>query len=146
MKNIFGEIAVLFAYPQHLILLFARVMIAYGFVQPTLLKLHDLPATANWFDTIHIPLPQLFSYLVVGIEATGIVLLVLGLFTRTISVLLMIIMMGAIFFVHFTNGFLASNNGIEIPLYYMLFLFIFSTFGAGKYALDSIIFKGSFHE
>jgi len=146
MKNIFGEMAVLFSYPQHLILLFARIVLAYGFIQPSLLKLKDLNTTAEWFSTMNIPLPQLFSYLVVGIEVLGIILLVLGLFTRYISILLLCIMLGAIFFVHISHGFSVVDNGFEIPLYYFLFLLIFSTFGSGKYGLDTVIFKDKHHE
>ncbi|SFV69819.1 probable integral membrane protein NMA0226 [hydrothermal vent metagenome] len=146
MKNIFGEMAVLFSYPQHFIMLFARLLLAYGFVHPSLLKLHDIEATSQWFETMHIPLPQLLSYLVVGIEVLGIILLILGLFTRYISMLLFLVMLGAIFFVHLHNGFSVGNNGIEIPLYYLLFFMIFSTFGAGKYSLDSVIFKDKNHE
>jgi len=146
IKNMFGEIGVLFSYPQHLILLVARIVLAYGFIQPVILKLKDLNATAQWFGTLDIPLPHLLSYLVVGIESFGIMLLVIGLFTRYISILLLCVMLGAIFFVHFSNGFSVGNNGFEIPLYYLLFFSIFSSFGAGKYSLDNIIFKDKNHE
>jgi putative oxidoreductase len=146
MKNIFGEMAVLFSYPQHLIMLLARIVLAYGFIQPVLLKLKDLNATAQWFGTMDIPLPHLLSYLVVGIEIFGIILLVLGLFTRYISILLLCVMLGAIFFVHISHGFSAADNGFEIPLYYFLFLLMFSTFGSGKYGLDTVIFKDKHHE
>jgi putative oxidoreductase len=141
MKNTFGEIAVLFSYPQNLILLITRLTLAYGFVQPSLLKLKNMKETAEWFNSMHIPAPQLLSYLVVGIEILGIVLLILGLFTRYISIFLGFIMLGAIFFIHFSNGFSSANNGIEIPLYYFIFLSIFITFGAGKYSLDRLFFK-----
>jgi putative oxidoreductase len=50
-------------------------------------------------------------------------------------------MIVAIFTVHLPNGFNAGNNGFEIPLYYMLFLFIFLSHGAGKFSLDNLIFK-----
>jgi len=33
-----------------------------------------------------------------------------------------------------------ANNGFEIPLYYLLFLAIFATFGAGKFSLDYLLF------
>ncbi len=98
-------------------------------------------ATSEWFASISIPFPSFTAYLVSGIETMGIVLLILGLFTRQISLLLSFVMMGAIIFVHESHGFSVANNGIEIPLYYMLFLFIFATFGGGKYALDNVLFK-----
>ncbi len=141
IKNTLGEVSVLFAYPRHLFMLAARLLLAYGFVKPALLKLNDMNATAQWFASLSIPLPTFTAYLVTGIETIAIVLLVLGLFTRPISILLSFVMMGAILFVHESHGFSVSDNGIEIPLYYMLFLFIFASFGAGKISLDNLLFK-----
>ena len=141
MKNTLGEISVLFSYPRHLFILAARLLLAYGFVKPALLKLNDMNATAEWFASLSIPLPTFTAYLVTGIETIAIVLLVLGLFTRSISILLSFVMMGAILFVHESHGFSVADNGIEIPLYYMLFLFIFASFGAGKISLDNLLFK-----
>jgi putative oxidoreductase len=73
-------------------------------------------------------------------ELIGVVLLVLGLFTRVISIPLIIIMIVAITTVHLGNGFSAADNGFEIPLYYMIFLLIFLSQGAGKFSLDRKIF------
>ena len=145
-KNLFGEISVLFSYPKHIFILLARLLLAYGFAKPALLKLNDISETATWFESINIPLPTLSAYLVTGIETIGIVLLILGLFTRQVSILLSFVMMGAIVLVHEVHGFSVANNGIEIPLYYMLFLFIFATFGGGKYSLDNVLFKDGNNE
>jgi len=141
MKNFLAEVSVLFSYPKNLILLAARLLIAYGFAMPALLKINNLGATIEWFESISIPFPLLTAYLVSGIEVMGIVLLILGLFTRTISVLLSCVMLGAILFVHISNGFSAANNGFEIPLYYLMFLMLFATNGAGKYSLDNLVFE-----
>jgi len=146
MKNVFGEISILLSYPKHLIILIARWLLAYGFAKPALMKLDDMKATSQWFESISIPFSQLLTYLVTGIETVGIVLLVLGLFTRQISLLLIFVMLGAIFFVHISHGFSVIDNGIEIPLYYMLFLLVFATFGAGKYSLDNLFFKDGNNE
>lgn len=64
----------------------------------------------------------------------------LGLFTRLISLPLMIIMLVAISTVHFSHGFSAGDNGFEIPLYYMLFLALFASLGARKLSLDYLLF------
>jgi len=140
-KNFFAEVAVLFSYPKNLIILAIRFVLAYGFAIPALLKINDLPGTEHWFSSVDIPFSVLFTYLVSGIETIGIVLLILGLFTRYISLLLSCVMVGAIYFVHTPNGFSAANNGIEIPLYYLLFLLLLATYGGGKYALDNFFFK-----
>jgi putative oxidoreductase len=93
-----------------------------------------------------IPFPTFTAYLVSGIETVGIILLILGLFTRSIAILLSFVMMGAIFFVHGAHGFSVADNGVEIPLYYMLFFFIFASYGGGKYALDNLLFKDGNNE
>ena len=141
MKDLLGEVGVLFSYPKNLILLSVRWILAYGFAMPSLLKLNDMSETAKWFDAMSIPFPLFTSYLVSGIEAMGIVLLILGLFTRYISVLLSFVMLGAIFFVHISHGFSVTDNGVELPLYYLLFLMNLASFGAGKYSLDRVVFK-----
>jgi putative oxidoreductase len=127
-------------------MLLARLVLAYGFAVPALVKINDLEGTAKWFESISIPFPILASYLVSGIETLGIILLILGLFTRLISIFLSFVMLGAIVFVHIQHGFSAANNGIEIPLYYFIFLMIFASYGAGKYSLDYLLFKGETYE
>ena len=146
MKDFMGELAVLLSYPRNLILLVLRLLLAYGFSAPALLKVNYLKDTMTWFESLSIPFPVLTSYLVSGIESVGIVLLILGLFTRYISVLLACVMLGAIYFVHLPNGFSAENSGFEIPLYYLLFLLFFASYGAGKYSLDRLLFKDGKHE
>jgi len=136
-----GEVAVLLSYPKNLIFVILRLVLAYGFASPALLKINYLQETIVWFESMSIPLPKLATYLVSGIESIGIVLLILGLFTRYISILLSCVMLGAIFFVHAPNGFSVADSGIEIPFYYLLFLIIFATHGAGKYSLDRVLFK-----
>jgi putative oxidoreductase len=146
MKDFMGEVTVLLSYPKNLILLMLRLIIAYGFSMPALLKVNYLEETATWFENISIPFPTLATYVVSGIESVGIVLLVVGLFTRYISILLSCVMLGAIFFVHLPNGFSAANGGFEIPLYYLLFLILFASYGAGKYSLDRLLFKDGKNE
>jgi len=141
MKNFMSEVAVLFSYPKNLVMLAIRLILAYGFATPALLKINNLEDTVTWFDSMSIPLPMLSTYLVSSIETMGIILLFLGLFTRYISLLLSCVMLGAIFFVHIEHGFSVGNNGFEIPLYYLIFLVFLASFGAGKYSLDRVFFK-----
>lgn len=125
---------------QSLSLLLARVVVAYGFYNPAMQKWSDISTVATWFGSIGIPFPALNAYLAATTEILGVVLLTLGLFTRLISVPLMVVMVVAITMVHLANGFSSGNNGFEIPLYYLLFLFLFASFGAGKFSLDHLLF------
>lgn len=128
---------------RSLALLFLRLMLAYGFYEPAKMKWGDIGAIADWFASMGLPFPTLQAYLAASTEAAGVVLLVLGLFTRLISVPLMVVMVVAITLVHLPNGFESGNNGFEIPLYYCLMLFVLLTHGAGKFSLDTLLFKPS---
>lgn len=141
MKEFMGELRVLLGYPRNIILLLIRFVLAYGFTQPAILKMNNLSETIVWFTQLSIPYPKLVAYLVTGFESAGIILLIMGLFTRYISAVLGIVMLGAIYFVHLPNGFSAANNGMEIPLYYFIFFTFLMAYGAGKYSLDRLFFE-----
>lgn len=125
---------------QSISLFLARLAVAYGFYEPAMTKWSDIKSVAEWFGSIGIPFPTLNAYMAASTEILGVILLTLGLFTRLISVPLIIIMIVAISTVHLSNGFSAGNNGYEIPLYYMLFLALFASLGAGKLSLDHLLF------
>lgn len=128
---------------QSLALLFLRLILAYGFYEPAKMKWSDIGAIAEWFASMGLPFPTLQAYMAASTEAAGVLLLTLGLFTRLISVPLMVVMVVAITLVHLPNGFESGNNGFEIPLYYFLMLFVLLTHGAGKLSLDTLLFKPS---
>jgi len=136
----YREFSRLSEYTHSLTLLLARCTIAYGFYEPAMLKWEDIPSVAEWFGSMNIPFPMQSAYLASSAETAGVVLLMLGLFTRFISIPLIIVMIVAIVTVHLDNGFSASDNGFEIPLYYMLFLLIFFSQGAGRFSLDHLFF------
>ena len=121
-------------------LFLARLAVAYGFYEPAMMKWADIGAIAEWFGSMGMPFPTLNAYMAATTEITGVVLLTLGLFTRLISIPLIIVMIVAIVTVHLPHGFSAGDNGFEIPLYYMLFLALFASLGAGKLSLDYLLF------
>lgn len=89
----------------------------------------DFLTKFNW------PLPVFSGYAAKIIELAGGVLLILGLFTRIISVLLMIVMLGVIF----TMGGGDPFNSEGASLFFLLFAhFCFA--GPGKYSLDYLLF------
>lgn len=120
-------------------LLLIRLVLAYGFWGPATMKWNDISAIGDWFASMDIPFPLLNAYLAASTELVGVFLLLLGLGTRFISIPLIITMLVAIFTVHFSNGFEAGNNGYEIPLYYLLMLFVLLANGPGKLSLDQLI-------
>ena len=147
-------------------LLFLRVVLAYTFYGPAMLKLNNPEATAGYFEYLGIPLPLLNAYIAGVTELLGAILLSLGLLTRFISVPLLFIMIMAIATVHGANGFnvimpgdafawespfingqevphtvVVLQNGYEMVMYYMAMLMVLVSKGAGRLSLDLLIFK-----
>ena len=140
LKSVYTNFSSLGDMFSSLSLLFARLMIAYGFYEPAMNKWSGIDNVATWFGSMGFPFPLVNAYLAATTEILGVVLLTLGLFTRLISLPLIVVMIVAILTVHIPHGFSAGDNGFEIPLYYLLFLFIFVSHGAGKFSLDRVIF------
>jgi len=141
LKSLYLQFSKITQNLQSISLLFARLIVAYGFYEPAMMKWSDINAVSVWFKTLKIPMPLLNAYMAATTEIVGVILLTLGLFVRVISIPMIVIMVVAILTVHLPNGFQAGNNGFEIPLYYMIFLLIFISFGAGKFSLDYILFE-----
>lgn len=135
------KIDVLLNKGQDVALLLLRLILAYGFFSPAMHKWDDIGAVAEWFGSIGIPLPTVNAYMAASTELAGVVLLTIGLAVRYISVPLMFVMVVAITTVHLVNGFSAGDNGFEIPLYYMLMLFVLVTFGGGRFSVDGYLAK-----
>ncbi len=124
---------------KNLPLLLMRLVLAYGFYHPAIMKWKNINGIIQWFDGMGMPFPALNAYLAATTEAAGVVLLTLGLGVRFISIPLMITMLVAIKTVHWGNGFEAGNNGFEIPLYYLLMLFTLMVYGGGKWSVDYVL-------
>ncbi len=130
---------------QHLVklkdvhLLAVRLILAYGFYGPAIMKWQNINSIAEWFGEMGIPLPTLNAYMAASTEMAGVVLLTLGFANRIISIPLIFVMIVAIVTVHLGNGFEAGNNGFEIPVYYILLLLLVLIYGAGKFSVDYLL-------
>ncbi len=122
-------------------LLLMRLILAYGFYGPAMMKWRNMKGIIDWFDSMGIPFPGLNAYLSATTEILGVVLLTLGIGVRLITVPLMIVMLVAIFSVHINNGFEAGANGFEIPLYYLIMLFTLFVYGPGKISVQYFLLR-----
>jgi putative oxidoreductase len=104
-----------------------------------LLKLltYGLDGTAQFF--VGVGLPAWLAYVTFLGEALGGVLLLLGLFTRAVSLALILPLIGAIVWVHGANGwvFTAPNGGWEYPAYLIVLCVAQALLGSGAYAIRS---------
>ncbi|MDJ0391288.1 DoxX family protein [Roseomonas sp. E05] len=91
--------------------------------------------TAGFFQSIGFPGP--LAYLVIAAEVVGGIALILGLWTRWVSLALVPILLGSIYAPHGAAGFFFSNTGggWEFPAFWTVALVVQSLLGDGAFAL-----------
>lgn len=72
--------------------------------------------TAQFMQALNVPFPVFSAWVLALLEFFGGIFLVIGLFTRIVSVLLIINMVVAIVLVHWKAGFFAGEGGFEYNL------------------------------
>lgn len=113
-----------------------RVSLGIMFIAHGLLKVvvFTLPGTAQFFDSVGFA--GWLAYPVAYFEIVGGVLLVAGIATRTLSLLFLPILAGALW-VHAANGwvFSAANGGWEYPAFLVAATIVQALLGNGALAL-----------
>ena len=116
--------------------LLLRVTMGIGFIAHAYLKyaIFTPAGTVQYFQALGLPGP--LAYLVMAAEFFGGIALILGLWTRWVSLALLPIMLGAIF-AHAGNGFFftAANGGWEFPAFWAVALAVQALIGGGAHAL-----------
>lgn len=123
--------------------LILRLVLGISFFIHGLVKFQGgIENTVGWFGSIG--LPGFLAYGVALIEVVGGLALVLGLFTRLVSVLFVLLMVGAIVKVKLAAGFLGNGQmaGYELDLAFLAMAVSIAITGSKAYALDQFIFKG----
>ena len=118
-------------------LVLGLVFIYHGYMK---LFVHNgFPATVEFFRMVGIPAAGHAALLVGVVEFFGGLFMVLGLLTRYVSMLQMVVMLTAFFMVHLSQGF----NGYKFVLVVMAGLLVIMTSGPGKLALGKLLKKKS---
>ncbi|WP_275288136.1 DoxX family protein [Halomonas elongata] len=97
-----------------------------------------VPGTVGYFESLG--LPGLLAYPTILAEVGGGLALILGIYTRWISLALVPLLLGATW-VHAGNGWLFSNEGggWEFPVFWMLALLVQAGLGGGRLVLNQRI-------
>lgn len=97
--------------------------------------------TAGWFDSIGIP--GVIAYAVAVIEVAGGIALIVGLGTRVVSIILGILMLGAIFTAKLPAGFLGNGTGAgyELDIAFLAIAIFLAVNGSKMFALDGVLSK-----
>jgi len=94
---------------------------------------------AGGFERLGIPLPLFFAVVVTLVEFLGGAALILGLFTRLVSIPLVVDMLVATVLVHLPNGFFSMNGGYEYTLVLIAATVTLTLAGSGEAALDKVL-------
>ena len=110
------------------------VFLMHGYMKVTTTGIGNV---AGFFNGVGIPFPELMAPLVSYGELLGGIALIVGLFTHWITKINILILLGAIYFVHLAHGFAVGENGYEYALLLLLVNLVIATKGAGKYSVDA---------
>ena len=99
-----------------------------------------LPGTVGYFQSIGFP--PAFAYLVLIGEIGAGVALILGVYSRTVALLALPILIGATL-QHIGNGWLftANGGGWEYPALWTVLLFVQALLGDGAFAVGHSLFR-----
>jgi putative oxidoreductase len=87
-------------------------------------------------------LPEFVGYTAAFTEMIFGFFLIIGLFTRVSSIIMIVFMLFAKFMVHWENGFFINKSGYEYCLLIIVCLTSLTIMGGGKYSVDSkFLFK-----
>ncbi|WP_322923096.1 DoxX family protein [Paenibacillus campi] len=100
-----------------------------------------LAGVSGWFQSVGIP--GFLAYVVSPIELVGGILLIIGLFTRYVSVLLIIVLLGAIFTVKLSAGLMGNGQmaGYELDLAFILVALYLAVSNNTGFSLDQMLFR-----
>jgi putative oxidoreductase len=115
-----------------------RVAVGGIFVVHGAMKLADIRGTTAGFAQMGIPAPEVSVYLAILGELFGGLGLLLGALTPLAAMGPVLVMGGAIWFVHRGHGMLNQNNGWEWPLMLLLVCLFFAAHGPGPVSVDEL--------
>ena len=124
-------------------LLAVRLYWGWQFTQTGLGKLRNQPKIVEFFTSLNIPFPALNAHFVSGLEFFGGILLILGLFSRPISLLLTGSMLVA-FWTADRDALVSIFSDPDkfyaaAPYTFLFAVLIVLIFGPGKFSLDALI-------
>lgn len=119
-----------------------RVVLGIIFLAHGISKLQmGLGNVEAWFSSMGVP--GFMAYVAAFVELAGGILLIVGLFTRVVSALFIVLMLGAIVTVKLSSGLLGHDQaaGYELELSLVLVSIYLLAFGPAALSLDHLIFN-----
>jgi putative oxidoreductase len=120
-------------------LLVLRLVVGVTFLLHGLDKLGDVAGTEKFFASLDIPAPGLMAPFVALTEATGGLLLIVGLATPLAGAALSVDMLVALVTAHIDEGFFAADGGIELVLLLGGASLALVLTGSGRFSADAAL-------
>ncbi len=98
-----------------------------------------LQGFANW--TASLGVPTILGYLAAFAEFIGGIMIFFGIFPALGAAMIIPVMLGAVFLVHWKGGYFIQNNGFEYPFNLILLLVAIIIGGGGKFVFFEIFKK-----
>ncbi len=121
--------------------LLLRLALGALFLAHGLLKLlvHKPAGTAAYFRSLG--LPGFIGYLTMAAELGGGTFLILGIATSLIALALIPLILGTIYMVHGSKGWMFANEGggWEFPAFWVVALAVQALLGSGAYSLGHVL-------
>lgn len=100
-----------------------------------------VPGITGFMASLGFPIPAVFAVLLIAAELVGGAFLILGVFTRLSAKVLAVVALVGLITVHLPNGFFANEGGYEFILLLLAACVSLAFSGAGRFSLDSRIWK-----
>jgi uncharacterized membrane protein YphA (DoxX/SURF4 family) len=123
--------------------LLLRVLLGITFLVHGIVKFQGgIENIVGWFESIG--LPGFLAYGVASFEVVGGVALIVGLGSRIVSAIFILLMIGATLKVKLAVGFLGNGEmaGYELDLAFLAMAVFIAINGSKMFSLDQIFFKG----
>ena len=118
-------------------LLILRLALAAVLLYHGLPKVMNFGATVAGFQSMNIPAPTVTAAFAILAEVIGGILILLGVAVDIAGILVVIDMLGAIFAVHWANGFDFTKGGWEHPFTVLVMALVLALAGPGDYSVGA---------
>lgn len=116
-----------------------RLALGLMFLSHGLLKTFDVSGTVGFFGSLG--LPPILAHATIAFEVIGGLALIAGYGSRLVALLGVPVLLGALFLVHLTPGFLFSNpgGGWEYPAFLAVVSLATVALGDGRWSLAAVL-------
>jgi putative oxidoreductase len=98
-----------------------------------------IDGTAAFFDSVGVPAASAAAWFAALVELVGGAALIVGLAVPAAGLVLLVDMIGAVFFVHAGAGLFVEQGGYELVLVLGATSLLLAAVGAGRYSVDHLL-------